>query len=140
MIPITNDILISESEIHETFIRSSGPGGQNINKVATAVQLRFNVSQSPSLPEYVKQQLLKLAGKRVNAKGILIIDARRYRTQSANRDDAMKRLISLIRKATESPKSRVRTKPTRASQERRLKTKSQRSAIKKLRRKRPEIE
>ena len=106
MIPITNDILISESEIHETFIRSSGPGGQNINKVATAVQLRFNVSQSPSLPEYVKQQLLKLAGNRINAKGILIIDARRYRTQSAKRDDAMKRLISLIRKEQLSRPSR----------------------------------
>lgn len=140
MIPITADIAISENEINETFIRSSGPGGQNINKVATAVQLRFNISQSPSLPENVKRQLLKLAGKRVNAEGILIIDARRYRTQSKNRIDARERLISLIRKATVSPKPRVKTRPSRASRERRLKEKSQRSQLKKLRGERPEID
>jgi ribosome-associated protein len=140
MIQITSDIAISESEIREEFIRSSGPGGQNVNKVASAVQLRFDVAQSPSLPQDVKQRLRKLAGTRVNANGVLIIEARRYRTQSRNRDDGMDKLVALIKRATESPKRRVKTNPTRASRERRLETKRQRSAIKRLRGKKPEIE
>ncbi len=140
MIQITADIAISDSEIQEEFIRSSGPGGQNVNKVASAVQLRFNVAQSPSLPEDIKQRLLKLAGSRINAEGILIIEAKRYRTQSQNRDDAMERLVALIKKAAELPKPRVKSRPTRASKERRLEGKRQRSKIKRLRRDRPEVE
>ncbi|MCK4577426.1 MAG: aminoacyl-tRNA hydrolase [Candidatus Marinimicrobia bacterium] len=140
MIPITPDIAISENEIQEEFIRASGPGGQNVNKVASAVQLRFDVSQSPSLPEDVKRRLLKHAGRRVSADGTLIIEAKRYRTQSQNRDDAMDRLVALIKKATDAPKPRVKTEPTKASQERRLEAKRQRSKIKRLRGERPEIE
>lgn len=140
MIQITPHVAIRESEIQEDFIRSSGPGGQNVNKVASAVQLRFNVARSPSLPEDVKQRLWKLAGTRVNADGILIIEAKRYRTQSRNRDDAMDRLVALIKRATESPKRRIKTKPTRASRERRLDTKRRRGEIKRLRGKKPEIE
>ncbi len=140
MIQVTTNIAISESEIREEFIRSSGPGGQNVNKVASAVQLRFSVSQSPSLSEDVKQRLLKLAGRRINTEGVLIIEAKRHRTQSQNRDDAMGRLISLIKKASESPKPRVKTRPTRASKERRLETKRQRSKIKRLRGEKPEVE
>jgi ribosome-associated protein len=140
MIQITPEIAISESEIQEEFIRSSGPGGQNVNKVATAVQLRFDVARSPSLPEDVKQRLWKLAGSRINVDGVLIIEARRYRTQSRNRDDAMDRLVALIKRATESPRQRVKTNPTRASRERRLEAKRRRSEIKRLRGKRPEVE
>ena len=140
MIQITTDIAIRDSEIQEEFIRSSGPGGQNVNKVASAVQLRFNVAQSPSLPKEVKQRLLKRAGKRVNAEGILIIEAKRYRTQYQNRDDAMDRLVALIKKAAELPKPRVKSRPTRASKERRLEGKRQRSKIKRLRGERPEVE
>lgn len=140
MIQITTDIAIRDSEIQEEFIRSSGLGGQNVNKVASAVQLRFNVAQSPSLPEGVKQRLLKLAGKRVNAEGILIIEAKRHRTQSQNRNDAMNRLVALIKKAAELPKPRVKSRPTRASKERRLEGKRQRSKIKRLRGERPEVE
>ncbi len=140
MIQVTPNITLSESEIREEFIRASGPGGQNVNKVASAVQLRFNVSQSPSLPEEVKRRLSRLAGRRISAEGILIIEAKRHRTQSQNRDDAMGRLIGLIRKASESPKPRVKTRPTRASKERRLETKRQRSKIKRLRGEKPESE
>ncbi len=140
MIQVTANIAISESEIREQFVRSSGPGGQNVNKVASAVQLRFSVSQSPSLQEDVKQRLLKLAGRRINTEGILIIEAKRHRTQSQNRADAMGRLIGLIKRASESPKPRVKTRPTRASTERRLETKRQRSKIKRLRGEKPEVE
>ena len=140
MIQITLSIAISESEIQEEFIRSSGPGGQNVNKVASAVQLRFNVARSPSLPEDVKQRLLILAGKRVSADGILIIEAKRHRTQSQNRDDALDRLVALIRKSTVLPKPRVKSRPTKASKERRLEGKRQRSKIKRLRGERPEAD
>ncbi|UCH10092.1 MAG: aminoacyl-tRNA hydrolase [Fidelibacterota bacterium] len=139
MIQITPDIAIRESEIREEYIRASGPGGQNVNKVATAVQLRFNVPHSPSLPEDVKQRLYKLAGKRINADGVLIIQAKRFRTQSRNRDDAMDRLVSLIKRATKSPRQRIKTSPTRASQERRLEDKRRRGEIKRLRGERPEV-
>ena len=140
MIQITSDIAISESEIQEEFIRSSGPGGQNVNKVASAVQLRFNLARSSSLPEDVKQRLRKLAGTRVNANGILIIEAKRYRTQSRNRDDAMDRLVALIKRAAVLPRPRVPTNPSRASRERRLETKRRRSVIKRLRGTKPEVE
>jgi ribosome-associated protein len=140
MIQITPNLAIRESEIQEEFIRSSGPGGQNVNKVASAVQLRFDAARSPSLPEDVKQRLRKLAGSRINADGILIIEARRYRTQSRNRDDALDRLITLIKRAAEKPRLRVKTRPTRASRERRLEEKRRRGQIKKLRGERPEAE
>ncbi len=133
MIYITETISISEAEIQEEFVRSSGPGGQNVNKVATAVQLRFNVIISPSLPEEVKNRLIKHAGKKMTADGVLIIDSRRYRTQNRNRGDALNRLVALIKKASEKPKKRIKTKPTRAARERRLQSKKHRSALKTLR-------
>ena len=140
MIQITPELAIHEGEIQEGFIRASGPGGQNVNKVASAVQLRFDVARSPSLPEDVRERLAKLAGKRMTAEGVLIIAARRYRTQSRNRDDAMERLVALIKRAAESPKPRIKTKPTRVSRERRLAIKRRRSEIKRLRGEKPELE
>ena len=134
MIQITENIAIDRNEIRQEFIRSSGPGGQNVNKVATAVQLRFNVKDSPSLPDDVRQRLIRLAGKRINEEGILIIDARRFRTQERNRQDALDRLAGLIRRASEKPKPRRRTRPTMASRERRLESKHQRSQAKRMRR------
>ena len=116
MIQITPEITIRESEIQEEFIRASGPGGQNVNKVASAVQLRFDLVGSPSLPEDVKQRLMKLGGKRVNADGVLIIEAKRYRTQNKNRDNAITRLVVLIKKAAEQPKPRVKSAGARLIQ------------------------
>lgn len=133
MIPITSAISLDDSELHETFIRASGPGGQNVNKVATAVQLRFDARHSPSLPDAVRARLLRLAGKRVNAEGVLLIEAARFRTQEQNRADARARLIALIRQAALPPKSRRKTKPSRAAKERRLEGKKRRSAVKILR-------
>ena len=133
MIYITDRISISESEIQEDFVRASGPGGQNVNKVATAVQLRFNVVNSHNLPEEVKIKLMKLAGRKMTDDGVLIIDSRRYRMQNRNREEALKRLVVLIRKTTEKPKKRIKTKPTRTAREKRLQIKKQRSAVKTLR-------
>ena len=133
MIYITDRISISETEIQEDFVRSSGPGGQNVNKVATAVQLRFDVFNSPNLPEDVKLRLMKLAGKKMTDDGVLIIDSREHRTQNRNREEALNRLVILIKKASEKPKERIKTKPTRAAKERRLQAKKQRSAVKSLR-------
>ena len=133
MIPITPDISIDPREIREDFIRASGPGGQNVNKVATAVQLRFDMKNSPNLPHDVRERLIRRAGRRVTEDGVLIIEARRFRTQERNRQDAMDRLIELIRKASETPKPRRKTKPTFASRIRRLETKRRRSKTKRMR-------
>ena len=132
MIQITDTIAINENELQEEFVRASGPGGQNVNKVSTAVQLRFDM-QNSSLPEEVRARLLRLAGKRVTTEGILIVAARRFRTQEHNRQDARDRLVALIRKAVEIPKARQQTKPSVASKKRRLDQKRRRSTIKKMR-------
>lgn len=134
MIPITDDIAIDESEIQEKFIRSPGPGGQNVNKTSTAVQLRFDVRSSPSLPDDVRARLLLLAGKRITEDGVLVIESGQFRSQGRNRQEARKRLVQWIRKAVVKPKSRKKTKPTLASKQRRLASKRRRSEIKKIRR------
>jgi ribosome-associated protein len=134
MIEITPTIAIEEREVQLDFTRASGPGGQHVNKVATAVQLRFDVRHSPSLPAEVKERLIRLAGKRLTDSGVLIIEARRFRTQEQNRQDAMNRLVELIRRAARRPKTRRKTGPSRAARERRLAAKRRRSEKKQLRR------
>jgi len=133
MIQITSEIIIEDKEIQMDFIRASGPGGQNVNKVSSAVQLRFDVQGSPSLPEDVRTRLIHLAGNRINDNGILIIHAKRFRTQHRNRQDAVERLIALIKRATIQPKRRRKTKPTEASKQRMLEAKHLRGQIKRLR-------
>ena len=133
MIPITPNIAIDDDEVNWRFVHSSGPGGQNVNKVATAVQLRFDAASSPSLPPGVRARLMKLAGRRLTEEGILIIDARRFRTQARNRDDALERLVALIRRAAQEPKTRKKTRPTLASRKRRLQDKRHRGEIKRMR-------
>ena len=133
MLEITPELFLDERELTFEFIRASGPGGQNVNKVATAVQLRFDAARTASLPEAVKSRLMKLAGRRVTSDGVLIIEARKYRSQEQNRLDALERFRELVRKASEKSTPRRKTKPTRAAKEERLKKKKQRGEIKRLR-------
>ena len=133
MLEINSDITIKTAEIRFDFVRSSGPGGQNVNKVASAAQLRFDIRNSTSIPDEIKPRLIKLAGKRVSSEGILLIDARTSRSQSQNRAEALERLKSLILKALHKPKPRRKTKPTAASKEKRLRSKKIRGNLKRLR-------
>ena len=133
MIPVISSIALDEREIQESFVRASGPGGQNVNKLATAVQLRFDVERSPALPEGVRARLKTLAGRRMTQDGVLLITAQRHRTQERNRQDALERLIDLIRRAATPPVPRRPTRPTLASKRRRLEAKNRRAGIKSLR-------
>ena len=137
MIPVTAHISLDEREIEEHFVRASGPGGQNVNKLSTAVQLRFDVRHSPSLPPEVRARLERIAGSRLTRDGILVIIAQRHRTQVRNRQDALDRLIEFIRQAAVAPVKRRPTRPTRASREHRIEGKKRRAGIKKLRHSRP---
>ncbi len=130
MIQITHSIGIAESELHESYVRASGPGGQNVNKVATAVQLRFDAARSPAISEAVYHRLARLAGRRMTVGGEIVITARRFRTRERNRDDALARLIALIRKAAVPPRTRSATRPSKGSKERRLEGKQRRGRIK----------
>src|SRR5215213_5305674 len=140
MIRITDEISIDEREVEESFVRSSGPGGQNVNKLSTAVQLRFDVRRSSSLPNDVAIRLMRLSGKRLTKDGVLVIVAQNHRTQERNRAEALQRLIALIQEAAVPPIPRRATKPTRASKEKRLEGKKVRSNIKGLRRSKPALD
>jgi len=140
MIRITDDIAIDESEIAENFVRSSGPCGQNVNKLSTAVQLRFDVRHSPSLPNDVAVRLMRLAGKRVTKDGVLVIVAQNHRTQERNRAEALERLVALVQQAAVRPVPRRATKPTKASHEKRLEGKKRRSNIKGMRQTKPSLD
>jgi ribosome-associated protein len=134
MLIVTPSLAIDDSEIEEHFVRASGPGGQNVNKVATAVQLRFDVGRSTALSDEIRQRLTSIAGKRMTSDGVLVIDARRHRTQADNREDARERLAEMIRQATVRPVRRRKTKPTRAAKQQRLDTKRRRADRKRGRR------
>jgi ribosome-associated protein len=140
MLRVTAHIAIDEREIEEQFVRASGPGGQNVNKLSTAVQLRFDVRHSPSLPDDVRARLERLAGSRLTRDGVLVIIAQRHRTQARNRQDALDRLLELIRHAAVAPVKRRPTRPTRASRERRIEGKKRHAGIKRLRRAKPSFD
>lgn len=133
MIRITDTIAIDEREIEESFVRAAGPGGQNVNKLSTAVQLRFDVRRSPTLPDDVRARVERLAGRRLTQEGVIVITAQRHRTQERNRQDALDRLVDLIRRAAQPPAPRRPTRPTAGAKRRRLESKKQRAAIKRLR-------
>lgn len=132
-IEITDTISIPEEEIEEHFVRASGPGGQNVNKVASAVQLRFDVISTTAIPDDVKQRVRRIAGRRMTKEGVLVIEAKRYRSQDRNREDARHRFVQVIRRALAEPRKRKRTRPPKAAKERRLEEKHHRARIKKLR-------
>ncbi len=138
LIPINCHLFLDDSEIEESFVRASGPGGQNVNKVSSAVQLRFDLSGSRSLPEDLRERLARLAGRRLTRDGVIVIIAQRYRTQERNRQDARDRLIALIRRAVAPPTPRRPTKPSRAAKERRLEAKARRATTKERRRAQPD--
>ncbi|MFC1821297.1 alternative ribosome rescue aminoacyl-tRNA hydrolase ArfB [Thermodesulfobacteriota bacterium] len=139
MVKVTETITIDEGELREEFVRSSGPGGQHVNKVSTAVKLRFDVANSPSLPAEVRDRLVRLGGRRITAEGVIIIDARRFRSRERNRQDARERLAALIRKAAERPVPRRKTRPSAAAKRRRLDEKRRRSTTKRTRQTHSEI-
>jgi ribosome-associated protein len=139
MIEITPSLQIDERELQIDFVRASGPGGQNVNKVATAAQLRFDV-QASSLPDEVKARLIRLAGNRITSDGVLLIEAKRFRTQEQNREDAIERFVELVRRALVKPKARKRTKPTATSKAKRLKEKKARGDVKRMRNKSFDLE
>jgi ribosome-associated protein len=140
MLRVTDTISIDESELSESFVRSSGPGGQNVNKVSSAVQLRFDVRRSPSLPNDVAVRLMRLAGKRLTKDGVVVIIAQTHRAQERNREEARERLLELIRKAAVKPTPRRATKVPKAARKRRLETKKRRAGIKKMRSGRPNMD
>ena len=140
MIPVTAKIALDEREITEFFVRASGPGGQNVNKVASAVQLRFDARHSPSLPADVRERLERLAGSRLTRDGVIVITAQRHRAQVRNREDALARLVELIRQAAQPPRRRRKTRPPAAARERRIESKKRRAGVKRLRHAKPSFD